>query len=67
MISYLSDKFAGEAYKVVDIDYQALAELRARKMYQCYETVVGWENFQFAVSTWLRNIQSISPCFMKLF
>ena len=33
MISYLSDKFAGEAYKFVDIDYQALAELRARKMY----------------------------------
>ena len=41
MISYLSDKFAGEAYKFVDIDYQALAELRARKMYQFYETVVG--------------------------
>ena len=35
MISYLSDKFAGKAYKFVEIDSQALAESRAEETSQC--------------------------------
>ena len=31
VISYLSDKFDGEAYKFVEIDSAALAELRAEE------------------------------------
>ena len=50
MISYLSDKFAGEAYKFVEIDSPALAELRAEETLWCYETIVRFEDFQIALS-----------------
>ena len=38
MISYLPDKFAGKAYKFVEIDSQALAESRAEETLPCDET-----------------------------
>ena len=49
MISYLSDKFAGKAYKFVEIDSQALAELRVEETMQSYDTVVGSEDFQVSL------------------
>ena len=51
MIPCLSDKFAGKAYKFVEIDSQALAESRAEETLQCYDTVVGSEDFQVALFT----------------
>ena len=39
MISYLPDKFAGKAYKFVEIDSQALAESRAQETLPCDETL----------------------------
>ena len=40
VFSLLPDKFAGKAYKFVEIDSQALAESRAEETLPCDETVV---------------------------
>ena len=51
MIFYLPDKFAGKAYKFVEIDSQALAESRAEETLPCDETVVESEDFQVVLFT----------------
>ena len=61
MISNRSDKFAGKAYKFVEIDSQVLAELRAQESPWCYETVVGLD-FQAALFTPGSEMFKASPC-----
>ena len=62
MISYLSDKFAGEANKFVEIDSQELAESRAEESLPCDKTAVESEDFQAALFTHGSEKFKASPC-----
>ena len=61
MISYLPDKFAGKAYKFVEIDHQVLENKGLKKPFHVMKPLLDQKTSKLPVYTWLRDIQGISP------